>query len=42
MLTGSVTWWGGWWCGAECPSDGKRDVGGVSWDSRMMAAGEAP
>lgn len=40
MLTGSVTWWGG--CGAERPSDGKRDVGGMSWDSRMMAAGEEP
>lgn len=40
MLTGSVTWWVGWWCEAEWPLDGKGDVGGISCDSRMMAAGE--
>lgn len=28
------------WCGAEWPSDAKRDVGGISWDNRTMAAGE--
>lgn len=40
MLSSSDGSWEGWWCGAEWPSDEKRDLGGISWHGRTMAAGE--